>query len=313
MNAVLTQPAEVCRVNSVSHRYGDAVALRDIDLVVPAGQLVAVVGRNGSGKSTLFRLLATSMPVQSGRVVIDGIDAAVDPIAVRHRIGVVFQAPSLDIQLTVYENVWCQGALYGLSGKTLRDRIDAELERFGLADRRHDRCQTLSGGLKRRVELAKGLLHRPKLLLLDEPSTGIDPQARATLADSLRQLADDGVAVMMTTHLMEEAEGADRVVLIEEGQKVADRSPRELRESLGSRSITIVCDDPASAARRLQGELGLAAVAGSTAVRVAVDDADWVPRIADLMGNDVQSITLGQPDLEAVFDQLNTSPVAVPA
>ena len=245
-----------------------------------------------------------------------GSTPAAHPIGVRHRIGVVFQAPSLDIQLTVYENAWCQGALYGLAGGELKQRIDTELQRFGLTDRRDDRCQTLSGGLKRRVELAKGLLHRPKLLLLDEPSTGIDPEARATLAESLRSLAAEGVAVMMTTHLMEEAEVADRVVLIDAGRVVADRSPRELRESLGSRSITLTCDDPATAADRLRDQLGVDAVAGTGAVRVAVDEPEWVPRIVDCLGDEVHSITLGQPDLESVFDQLHTTaaspaPVAV--
>ncbi len=177
-----------------------------------------MLGPNGSGKTTLFRLLCTLMPVQEGEIRVAGFSASSDPMAIRRQIGIVFQSPSLDKKLTVDENIACQGALYGIRGDSLRRRRNELLDQLQLRERRGDLCEQLSGGFKRRVELAKGMLHRPKLLLLDEPSTGLDPAARLVFWEAIRALAGQGTAVLMTTHLLEEADKADRVLILNEGR-----------------------------------------------------------------------------------------------
>jgi len=270
-------------------------------LDVAGGEIVAVLGKNGSGKSTLFRLLSTLMPIQTGQVEVAGADASSDPIGVRSRIGIIFQSPSLDVQLTVLENLHCQGALYGLSGRTLDQRCDEVLEQFGLADRGQERCKTLSGGLKRRVELAKGLLHRPQVMLWDEPSTGLDPAARLQLWQALEELASSGVAVLLTTHLMEEADKASRVVLMHRGRKVAEDRPAVLRGELGGGVLTVVAEDLNAAADCLRDRIGLDPRIVGRTVRARCDEPAVVPRVAEALGDSLESITLGRPSLEDVF------------
>ena len=191
-------------------------AIDNLELTIEPGEIFAFLGPNGGGKTTLFRLLSTLIPLQQGRVEILGFDLGrASGRQSAQRIGVVFQAPSLDKKLTVAENIRHQGHLYGLSGRELESRQDEMLGRLGLADRRSERIETLSGGLRRRVELAKGMLHRPRLLLLDEPSTGLDPGARSDLWNYLREVRDaDGVTVVLTTHLLEEADRADRIAIL---------------------------------------------------------------------------------------------------
>tara|TARA_R110002072_G_scaffold37010_6_gene108658 strand:+ start:2903 stop:3877 length:975 start_codon:yes stop_codon:yes gene_type:complete len=291
----------LCDIRDLHHRYGENVAVDGIDLSVRAGEIVAVLGKNGSGKTTLFRVLSTLLPIQRGSVTLDGLNIAEHVDAVRSRIGIIFQSPSLDIKLTVDENLRCQGALYGLSGRELSNRCDALLEQFSLTARRRDLCQTLSGGLKRRVELAKGLLHRPRVMLLDEPSTGLDPGARLSLWDALQQLANDGVAVLLTTHLMEEAAKANRVILLDQGKKIADDAPSRLRADLGGGVLTIVPDDLADAKAILKRELNLETQIVGETLRMPCDAPEIVVKVADTLGDAVQSISIGRPNLEDVF------------
>ncbi|MGC4003459.1 MAG: ATP-binding cassette domain-containing protein [Pirellulales bacterium] len=171
------------------HRYGERTALDHLSLTVNTGEFLAVLGPNGGGKTTLFRILSTLIPPQAGRVAIYGRDSARETSEVRRELGVVFQAPSLDKKLSVGENLSCQGRLYGLTQREIRERGGELLERLGIADRIADRAETLSGGLKRRVEICKSLLHGPRLLLLDEPSTGLDPLARHELWKYLHALS----------------------------------------------------------------------------------------------------------------------------
>jgi ABC-2 type transport system ATP-binding protein len=261
-----------------------------------------LLGPNGSGKTTLFRLLSTLVPVQAGRIEVAGIDVAADPLAVRGRIGIVFQSPSLDKKLTVDENIACQAALYGLSGEAFRSRRDEVLRQMKLTDRRGDFCEKLSGGLKRRVELAKGMLHSPTVMLLDEPSTGLDPSARLDLWQSLRGMADEGITVVLTTHLLEEAEKADRLAIMFEGRLIADGTPDSLRSELGDGLITVHAQDLDSIETILRDELGLETQRLSHQVRIRCEGAPaWVPRIADRLGDRVQSISVGRPGLEDVF------------
>lgn len=297
-----SDPQTVCTVRNLHHQYGENAALRGIDLDITAGRVFALLGPNGSGKTTLFRLLCTLLPIQKGQVCVGGFDSGEQPLRVREQIGIVFQAPSLDMKLTVDENIACQGALYGIHGKELRLRRDALLQQMDLMDRRDDRCQVLSGGLKRRVELAKGMLHRPRLLLLDEPSTGLDPSARLKLWDAIREMADQGMAVLLTTHLLEEADKADDIAIMSQGKLIAEGSPRELRAEMGEGVITIVADDASRVEAILRDRLGLEPQRVHHQLRLKVaSPAKIVPLVAETLGDEVQSISLGRPSLEDVF------------
>lgn len=292
----------MCVVRDLHHQYGDHAALAGVDIDVPAGQVVALLGPNGSGKTTLFRLLCTLVPVQRGTVTIGGFDAKSDPLAVRGQIGIVFQSPSLDKKLTVDENIACQGALYGIRGKLLHERRDEMLERFQLTDRRSDPCESLSGGLKRRVELAKGMLHRPKLLLLDEPSTGLDPSARLSLWESISTMADSGMAVLMTTHLLEEAEKASRVAILSDGRKIAEGSPHALRSDMGGGLVTIESSQAETIESLIRDEMGLPVQRLHHQLRIQTDAPEsLVPNLIEKLGDRVDSITFGRPSLEDVF------------
>ena len=290
-------------IEHVGHSYGSRRALDDVSLTVEPAEIFAFLGPNGGGKTTLFRLLSTLIPLQEGRIEILGCDVATQPQQVRQRIGVVFQAPSLDRKLTVAENLKHQGHLYGLGGRQLAARSDEMLAQLGLSERAKERVETLSGGLRRRVELAKGLLHRPQLLLLDEPSTGLDPGARSDLWDYLQRIRQqDGVTVALTTHLLEEADKADRLAILHQGRLVALDTPDNLRATVGGDSITIQSPDPQRLASAIQEQLGIAAQVLDGAVRLEqANGHQWIARLVEAFPGLVQAINLGKPSLEDVF------------
>jgi len=290
-------------IDHVTHRYGNAVALNELSFDVPAHQIFGLLGPNGSGKSTLFRLISTLVPVQSGSIHLLGIDVMAERNRVRESLGVVFQSPSLDRKLTVRENMECQAALYGISGKQCVDRIESLAKLMGIRDRLHERCERLSGGLKRRAELAKGLLHQPRVLILDEPSTGLDPSARLDLWRALVELRDSwGTSVLLTTHLLEEAEKCDCVAILDSGKLVALDSPDNLRRATGETVISVMTDEPELVAGVLKTRFGWEPKTLDHQVRVVINDPGIV--IADVLqtlaGNSL-SITIGRPGLEDVF------------
>jgi ABC-2 type transport system ATP-binding protein len=296
-------PASAIAVRVVSYRYGDRLALDDFSLDVAAGEIFAFLGPNGSGKTTLFRLLSTLIPLQSGDVEILGLDIGLDPVAVRRQIGVAFQAPSLDKKLTVAENLRHQGRLYGLSSAELRARTSELLDAVGMTERARDRVETLSGGMRRRVELAKTMLHRPRLLLLDEPSTGLDPGARIDLWKCLNRVRDqDGVTVVLTTHLLDEADRADRIAIMHNGRLAALGRPDALRAEVGGDAITIQTERPADLAAAIRERFDCHAVPLDGAVRLEQPRGhEWIPRLVEAFPGDIQTVTLGKPTLEDVF------------
>src|ERR1700721_3098931 len=227
-------------LDRLSHNYGDRLALDNLSFSVAPAQIFGLLGPNGSGKTTLFRILSTLMVPSGGLATIRGFNVAKEPAQVRQQTGIVFQSRSLDIKLTVEENLRHAGHLYGLSGKHLRARIADVLQRVALTDRAKDYVETLSGGLQRRVELPKGLIHSPAVLLLDEPTTGLDPGARRDMWQYLRTLRDEeNVCVLVTTHLMEEAERCDRLAILSEGNLVALGTPTELKNEIGGDIIIL--------------------------------------------------------------------------
>jgi ABC-2 type transport system ATP-binding protein len=290
-------------VQGVTHRYGDHVALRDLTLRVDDGALYGLLGPNGSGKTTLFRILSTLMPPTEGTARVFGTSTTDDPSGVRARLGSVFQAYALDENLSVRENLRFQGSLYGLNGKKLNARIDTLLELFDVADRAGDRVDTLSGGLQRRVDLARGLLHRPDLLLLDEPTTGLDPMARRTFWRAIGRLREaEGTTFLVATHLMEEAERCDRVAILSEGRLVADGTPSGLKAELGEEMLWLESEHPKELRDRVRAQFGVEAHLIGDVVQVSHDDAPaLLSSLYDALGDHIHSATVRAPTLDDVF------------
>lgn len=290
-------------VRGVSHRYGDTTALNDVNLDVPASRIFGLLGPNGGGKTTLFRLIATLLPLQTGSITVCDADVARNSSAVRRLLGVTFQSASLDGKLTVRENLTHQGHLYGLSGETLRQRISAALQRVDLADRQSELVDRLSGGMKRRTELAKCLLHQPRVLLLDEPSTGLDPGARRDFWQTLDELRREfGTTILATTHLMDEAERCDELALIHRGCVVAHGSPAELRQSVGGDCLIIRCEHPAALGEKLQQRFQFPSRILGDELRIEHPRAaELLPDLVAGFREELTSISLSQPSLEDVF------------
>lgn len=293
----------IVRTEALGHSYDEREALRSLDLSIQPGRLVALLGPNGGGKSTLFRILATLLRPTAGRAEIAGHDVVREPAKVRRAIGVAFQSPSLDPHLSVRENMTYHGHLYGLRGKVLSNRIEDLLNWFGLTDRRDEKVRTLSGGLARRVDLAKVLLHRPPLVLLDEPSTGLDPSVRRDLLDLLRRSRDEhGTTVFLTTHLLEEAEECDDVAILDRGELVASGTPKDLVREIGGEVVTLATDDGEQLARDVAARFDVEATAVDPGVRVEREDAaSWLPQLLAAFPGRIKSATVAKPSLSDVF------------
>ena len=320
--ALAAAPIELA---ALTHSYGDRLALDHLSFTVAPAEIFGLLGPNGSGKTTLFRILSTLMVPTGGNARIFGYDAATQPNLVRQQIGIVFQARSVDLKLTVAENLRHQGHLYGIRGAKLKARISEVLSRVGLLDRANDFVETLSGGMQRRVELAKGLIHSPQILLLDEPSTGLDPGARRDLWQYLRTLRDEeGVSVLVTTHLMEEAEHCDRLAILNTGKLVGLGSPAELKSSIGG--DIVIFQAKSLQAENLQasnesGESSSEQAAQSLALRIRqqfqVDAAivgssvrierqqghRFLTEVVEAFPGQIDAVSVAKPSLEDVFIQ----------
>ena len=226
-------------VHNLTKSFGDFTAVKDVSFDVDAGEIFAFLGPNGAGKSTTIKMLTTLLRPTSGKIRLNGFDPAVDPVEVRRSIGIIFQDQSLDDELTAFENMDFHGALYDVPRKERRERIGELLHFVELWDRRDSLVKEFSGGMKRRLEIARGLLHRPKVLFLDEPTLGLDPQTRNHMWNYLRELnRTDGTTVFFTTHYMEEADrAAQRIAIIDHGSIVASGTSAELREQTGTTSL----------------------------------------------------------------------------
>jgi len=295
--------SSVISVQNLVHRYGDRTALNGVSFDVRPAELFGLLGPNGSGKTTLFRILSTLMIPVAGRALILGFDAARDPNNLRRHIGVVFQAQSIDIKLTAAENLRHQGHLYGLRGAALKSRIQEILARVGLADRAHEKAETFSGGMQRRLELAKGLLHHPSVLLLDEPTTGLDPGARRDLWQYLQILRDEEkVTVIVTTHLMEEAEHCDRLAILNEGKLVALGTPAELKHEIGGDVILLDTRDPEALAEKIRLRFEVDAQVLDGQVRLERENGHrFITDVVEAYPGEIEAISVSKPTLEDVF------------
>ncbi|MGK5544784.1 ABC transporter ATP-binding protein [Streptomyces sp. URMC 127] len=297
------QPPVTVLARGLRKAYPGVEAVRGVDLTVRAGETFGFLGPNGAGKSTTIAMLCTLVRPTAGRASVAGADVTADPGAVRRRIGLVFQDLTVDGDLTAAENLRFHAVLYGIPRRTARRRAADMLALAGLHDRRDSLVRTFSGGMKRRLEIARGLLHAPQVLFLDEPTLGLDPQSRAELWEHLHHVRTQrSVTLFLTTHYLEEAEHCDRICVIDDGRIVAEGTPAGLKAAVGTDRVTVRTADDTAAQDALRGRFGLEAHAspGGLVLRVP-DGASFVPRLCAGLGVPVLSVTVTRPSLDDVF------------
>jgi ABC-2 type transport system ATP-binding protein len=296
----------VIQASGLVKKYGDLEAVRGIDLEVHSGEIFGFLGPNGAGKSTTISMLCTLLKPTAGTASVAGINVVQDPAAVRQRIGLVFQDPSLDDQLTGRENLEFHAFIYSVPAAERRQRIDEMLELLQLSDRASSQVRTYSGGMKRRLEIARGMLHRPQILFLDEPTLGLDPQTRKSIWTHLNELrSKKGVTIFMTTHYMDEAEYCDRIAIIDRGRIVALGTPDELKAKVGGDVVTITSSEPDAAVHEIEEKLGVTPSRDNGALRMEVPDGKkFVPRLVRELTVPVDTVTLRRPSLDDVFLKL---------
>jgi ABC-2 type transport system ATP-binding protein len=294
----------VIQVQELVKKFGEFTAVAGIDFAVDEGEFFGFLGPNGAGKTTTINMLATLLRPTSGRAQLAGHDVLSQPNQVRQAIGMVFQDPSLDDRLTAEENLQFHAMLYQVPKRVRAERMGQVLEIVGLTDRRHSLVRTFSGGMRRRLEIARGLLHYPKVLFLDEPTAGLDPQTRKAIWDHIRRLREQiGITVFMTTHYLDEAENCGRIAIIDHGKIQALDSPTALKRRVGG-DVVIVAGDA-----ELQQDLGrrynvaVQKVNGEFHFQVT-SGAEFVPRVVMDFKDRVKSIQVKQPSLDDVFLQL---------
>ena len=291
------------KVENLSYAYGARRALVDVTFSISQGEIFGFLGPNGSGKTTLFKILSTLIPVDQAAVNILGHELARESHSVRQYLGVVFQRPSLDLKLTVTENLRHHGHLYGLRGRMLKQRIQEVINQFELTDRAHEGVETLSGGLQRRAELAKATLHQPKVLLLDEPSTGLDPGARRSFRTYLNGLKE--TTVVLTTHILDDAEACDRVAILNEGQLVGIGTPDELKDQVGGDIVIVDSPEPEQFAPKINQRFGYTATSIEGLLRIECHNGhEFVRDVVAAFPTEIRSVHFGKPTLEDVFIKL---------
>jgi ABC-2 type transport system ATP-binding protein len=289
-------------VHDLVKRYGDLAAVNGINFSVAQGEIFAFLGPNGAGKSTTIKMLCTLARPTSGRATVAGFDVASQAKSVRRHIGLVFQEQTLDDQLTAEENLRFHAVLYGVPHDQVNGRISRVLELVALSDRRKDLVSTYSGGMARRLEIARGMLHTPRVLFLDEPTVGLDPQTRALIWEDIQRLRrEEGVTIFLTTHYMDEAEYAERIAIIDHGSVIAIDKPDALKASVGTDTVTLETgnDDAALASLKLAGYKVEQTEDGLTAF-VADEEAAVGPIVA-ACGVPVRTVRAHRPTLDDVF------------
>jgi ABC-2 type transport system ATP-binding protein len=291
------------QVRELVKRFGDVEAVRGIDLDVVAGETFGFLGPNGAGKSTTISMLCTLLEPDGGSALVAGHDVVRERDAVRRNIGLVFQDPTLDGYLTAEQNLRFHAELYGVPKALVPDRMRLVLEMVGLWERRGSLVQTYSGGMKRRLEIARGLLHAPRVLFLDEPTVGLDPQTRSSIWGYIEQLkAAEDITIFLTTHYMDEAEHCDRIAIIDRGRLIALDTPEALKASVGKDRVQLQVDDGDAAIAALRAQFGLEATIAEGHVTVAVEGGEaFVPRLFAELGVPIRGVSVARPSLDDVF------------
>jgi ABC-2 type transport system ATP-binding protein len=294
---------DAIEVASLVKRFGSVTAVDGISFSVAPQEIFGFLGPNGAGKTTTIKILATLLKPTAGVARIAGWDVTRDRERVREAIGMVFQDTTLDDRLTAEENLLFHGMLYGMRAAEVRRRALALLELVGLADRAKSLVRTYSGGMKRRLELVRGLLHRPAVLFLDEPTVGLDPQTRAQIWEHVRRLSgEEGVTVFVTTHYMEEAEHCHRIAIMDHGRIVALDTPEGLKRQVGGEVLALELDSEEVRPRAVAALAGAAVTGEGRRVRAAVADAaGWLPRVAAALGGHLVRAEIHRPTLDDVF------------
>ena len=290
-------------ITNISHSYGSHKALQDINFEVQEQDFFGLLGPNGSGKTTLFRIISTLMAPDHGSCQVMGFDTVKSPQKVRNSLGIIFQNPSLDEELTVYQNLVFHGTLYGLTGKALKERILELSKHLHIDDRLQSRVSQLSGGLKRRADLVRGLLHKPRVLLLDEPTTGLDPSARHDFWQLLASFrSEEIISIILTTHLLDEAAACDKVVIMDTGRMAVQGNPDELCQNLGRKMLWLTSPEPGTLQERLTSEFGFSGERIDGSLCIKDDQAlESIPALYASFGDLIDTATIRNPTLEDVF------------
>jgi ABC-2 type transport system ATP-binding protein len=290
-------------VSGLVKSYGDVEAVRGIDLTIGAGEIFGFLGPNGAGKSTTISMLCTLVTPTGGSAQVAGFDVVRQRDDVRRNIGLVFQDTTLDGYLTAERNLKLHAELYGIPRAIVPDRLRQVMDMVGLWDRRASKVATFSGGMKRRLEIARGLMHSPRVLFLDEPTVGLDPQTRSSIWAYIRGLKEaEDITIFLTTHYMDEAEYCDRIAIMDQGRIIALDTPEALKASVGKDRVQIQTDDNAQAIIALQEQFGLTATVSEGLVTFAVDEGEkFVPRLFAEFRHPIRSVSVARPTLDDVF------------
>ena len=296
------RPAAV-EVVGLEKRYGDVQAVRGVDFRIEPGETFGFLGPNGAGKSTTINILCTLARPTAGNAWVAGHDVRTERDEVRRSIGLVFQDPTLDVDLTAEQNLRFHGELYGVPRAQLVRRIEDLLELVGLSERRRSVVETFSGGMKRRLEIARGLLHSPRVLFLDEPTIGLDPQTRSSIWEYINDLKQrEDITIFLTTHYMDEAENCDRIAIMNQGRIVALDTPDALKAAVGKDRVQITTADDETTIAVLRTDFGIEAGMHSGEVTFAVADGErFVPRLFAELGVTIRSVSVASPSLDDVF------------
>jgi ABC-2 type transport system ATP-binding protein len=290
-------------VTDLVKSYGDVEAVRGVSFAVPRGEVFGFLGPNGAGKSTTINMLCTLATPTSGSARVSGFDVVDRRDDVRRHIGLVFQDPTLDGYLTAAQNLRLHAELYGIDPAVIPARMEQMLEMVDLADRRDQPVMTFSGGMRRRLEIARGLLHSPRVLFLDEPTIGLDPQTRSSIWRYIRALQEsEGTTIFMTTHYMDEAELCDRIAIMDRGEIVVLDTPEALKASVGADRVVLGTADDDAAIAALRERFGIEAAVAEGAVTFHVDSGEaFVPRLFARLGVAITSVAVSRPTLDDVF------------
>lgn len=297
---------DIIRVENLKKCFGNNNAVNDVSFSVKEGEIFGLLGPNGAGKSTTIKILVTILKGDSGRAEINGFDVDTQQNMVREEIGIIFQDPSLDDRLTAWENLYFHSKLYHVPPHEIKDRIDEALDLVGLSEKRKELIITFSGGMKRRLEIARGIIHTPKVLFLDEPTIGLDPQTRKHIWQYLADLRKkQSLTTFLTTHYMEEAEICDRIAIMDNGKIIALDTPQNLKKQVQNDIVTLVSDDNEALKEIIFKNFNITSEMEGDSLRISVfEGRTFLPRLFELAGGRIISVDIKKPTLEDVFIKL---------